>query len=148
MKILVKKRKEIWQVMCFFMFWWSNKLYDNNQIGNLLHILKVLKNNKSQVGHKLQQLESKKRQREYMDISSLADCTSQLPTAVKSQRLFLCTHATVQQSLYGECLVPDICLHHPSDITWILLIWSKGKTQICTSENWVSFLTSVLPSCK
>ncbi|XP_070037114.1 uncharacterized protein [Nicotiana tomentosiformis] len=42
-------------------------------MGNLLHIIKVLQNNKSQVGHKFQQSESKRRQRERMDISSLTD---------------------------------------------------------------------------
>ncbi|XP_075087691.1 uncharacterized protein LOC107759690 [Nicotiana tabacum] len=51
------------------------------QMGNLLHILKVLKNNKYQVRHKFQQSESKRRQEEQMDISSLADYSSQLLTA-------------------------------------------------------------------
>nr|XP_016451264.1 PREDICTED: uncharacterized protein LOC107775971 [Nicotiana tabacum] len=46
-------------------------------MGNLLHILIVLKINKSQVWDMLQHSESKKLQREQMDISSLANCTSQ-----------------------------------------------------------------------
>ncbi|XP_075083428.1 uncharacterized protein LOC107775971 [Nicotiana tabacum] len=51
-------------------------------MGNLLHILIVLKINKSQVWDMLQHSESKKLQREQMDISSLANCTSQPHSSV------------------------------------------------------------------
>ncbi|XP_070054575.1 uncharacterized protein [Nicotiana tomentosiformis] len=64
-------------------------------MGNLFHILSVFKINKSQVWDMFQHSESKKQQREQIDISSLADSTSQLPTAVieknfRAKKILVC----------------------------------------------------------